>query len=74
LAAKTLTRRITASRVAGIERACGSDDPRLPELRRALRTDALAEHIRASAPTLTLAQRHHLAALLLAEAVTDVPA
>ena len=61
----------TRTRIAGvvgaIERHHGGNDPRLPDLRRELRTLSLEEHIQRvvdEAPPLTPAQRDRLALLL----------
>ena len=68
MAARTPSRRSTASTVAAIERHNGPDDPRLPDLRRDLRAAELEEHIRHlvdEAPPLTAEQRLRLAGLLV---------
>lgn len=65
--AHTPEARRLASSVAAIEKHHGSGDPRLPELRRDLRAEKLAEHIRQvvdAAPALTAEQRAQLAGLL----------
>lgn len=65
--AKTPQRRRAAAVVGGIERQCGPDDPRLPELRRDLRAAELEEHVRRivdQAPPLTPEQRDRIAVLL----------
>jgi hypothetical protein len=61
------TRTSIAGVVGAIERHHGGDDPRLPDLRRELRTLSLEEHIKQvvnQAPPLTPEQRDRLAILL----------
>ena len=65
--AKTAERRTRAATVAGIERACGPDDPRLPDLRRDLAAARLEEYVQRVVdefPPLTNEQRNQIAALL----------
>jgi hypothetical protein len=67
MAAKSPGRRHTSSVIANVQRHHGPGDPRLPELRRDLAVESLAEHIREvvdTAPPPTDAQWTRLAALL----------
>lgn len=68
MAARTPARRSTASTIAAIERHNGTEDPRLPDLRRDLRAAELEDHIKQlvdAAPPLTAEQRLRLAGLLV---------
>lgn len=67
MAAKSPARRQLAATIAVIERHHGTDDDRLPDLRRDLRAATLEEHIRKLVdgwPPLTAEQRDRLAVLL----------
>lgn len=68
MAARTPSRRSTASTIAAVTRHNGPHDPRLPELQRDLRAAELEDHIRQlvdAAPPLTAEQRLRLAGLLV---------